>query len=409
MHSIYMRFLPLLFTVFIDSLGFGLVFPMLGVLIMHSDGGMLSPETSVATRGWIFGLLVSCFCLGQFFGGPILGALSDRKGRKKVLIATLLLALCGYLLGVLSLATESIILFLISRILAGVGAGNYPIAQSMIVDSSTTDKAKNFGLLGMAWGVGFILGPYFGGELATSGILGGAAPFWFAALLCLANTIWIWFAVKETLPEGQRRGINMLAGIEDLKKAFSHPTLRGIFLVMFVFSFGWGFFTEFSALFLIQRFEFNQQQIGYFYAWVGIWVALSQGMFIRPFLKRFSPHVLLRAALLCLGLVLPLMLWFQAPLYLFLVLPFVAFFESFIFPTASTIVSDLTPKESQGEILGVHSSIQWAAIGISPLFSGSFVALYPHLPITVASIVMFFAYLIFLWIWKRKPAGVNSP
>jgi DHA1 family tetracycline resistance protein-like MFS transporter len=404
-----MRFLPLLFTVFIDSLGFGLVFPMLGLLIMQPDGGMLSPETSVATRGWIFGLLVSCFCLGQFFGGPILGALSDRKGRKKILIATLLLAFGGYMLGVAALWTGSIALFFVSRLLSGIGAGNYPIAQSIVVDCSETEKAKNFGLLGMAWGAGFILGPYFGGELTSRALLGGTAPFWFAALLCLANTIWIWFAVKETLQEGQRRKISLLAGIDDLKKAFNHPRLRGIFLVMFIFSFGWGFFTEFSSIFLIRRFDFNQSQIGYFYAWVGVWVALGQGVLIRPFLKRFSSHVLLRTALLGLGFILPMMLLVQTPIYLFLLLPLLAFCESFIFPSASSIVSDLGSKDAQGEILGVHNSIQWAAIGISPLFSGSFVALYPHLPITVASCVMLFAFTLFLWIWKRKPVDVNSP
>ncbi|MBI2743710.1 MAG: MFS transporter [Chlamydiales bacterium] len=398
-----MRFLPLLLTVFIDSLGFGLVFPMLGMLIMQADGGMMPVEASVATRGWVFGLLVSCFCMGQFFGGPILGALSDRKGRKKVLLATLVLAFFGYILGVVSLWSQSIFLFLFSRIVSGVAAGNFSIAQSMVVDSSSEDKAKNFGLIGMAWGAGFILGPYFGGQLATPDLWRGAMPLCFAAALCLVNLIWLLLAVKETLPVAQIRKINFMAGFEDLKKAFSHPKLRGIFLVMFIFSFGWGFFTEFSALFLIRRLDFNQQQIGYFYAWVGIWVALSQGVFIRPFLKRFSPQALLRGALLGLGLVLPLMLLVHTSFYLFLLLPLLALFESFIFPTASTIVSDLTSKEAQGEILGVHSSIQWAAIGIAPLFSGSVVALYPHLPITVASAGMFLAYLLFLWIWRRKP------
>lgn len=368
----------------------------------------MSPESSLATRGWVFGILVSCFCMGQFFGGPILGALSDRRGRKKILLATLILGFFGYLLGVFSLGIKSVALFLFSRIVLGVAAGNFPIAQSMVVDSGTTDKAKNFGLIGMAWGAGFILGPYFGGQLAGSEFFGAASPFWFAALLCLINAVWISFAVKETLPAAQVRKINLLAGVEDLKKAFGHPRLRGIFLVMFIFSFGWGFFTEFSPLFLIRHFNFNQQEIGYFYAWVGIWIALSQGVLIRPFLKRFAPHTLLRGALLGLGLVLPLMLFVHKPLYLFLLLPFLALLESFIFPTASTIVSDLAPKEAQGETLGLHSSIQWAAIGITPLFSGSLVAIYPHLPITVASSGMFIAFFILFWIWKRKTANLSQ-
>jgi DHA1 family tetracycline resistance protein-like MFS transporter len=396
-----MRFLPLLFTVFIDSLGFGLVFPLLAPLIMQ-DGGMMPPESSLALRGWVFGILISCFCLGQFFGGPILGALSDRKGRKKILLATLLLAFFGYVLAIVSLLLNSVVLFLVARLIAGVGAGNYPIAQSIIVDSSPeSDKAKNFGLIGMAWGVGFILGPYFGGEL--SHLFPKTFAFMFAAFLCLMNLIWIFFALKETLPEAQMRKMSLLAGIEDVKKAFCHPVLRGLFLVMFIFSFGWGFFTEFSALFLLQRFEFTQSQIGHFYAWVGIWVAISQGLLIRPFLKKFSSEFLLKYALLGLGLGLLCLLFARTAFGLFLFFPLLALLEAFIFPTASTIVSDLTPKESQGEILGLHSSVQWAAIGLAPLFSGSFVALYSHLPVTVAGGGILLAYLVFLWVWKRKP------
>ncbi len=373
------------------------------------EGVGLLPDASLAMRGWVFGTLVSCFCLGQFFAGPILGALSDRKGRKRVLLATLLIALGGYLFAVASLWTQNIALFFIARLLSGIGAGNFAIAQSIMVDySSEGEKAKNFGLIGMAWGAGFILGPYFGGQMIESQLLGMSAPFWFASLLCLINVIWLQFALKETLPAVQFRKISLLAGIEDLKKAFSHPTLRGLFCVMFIFAFGWGFFTEFSPLFLMGRFHFDAGKIGLFYAWVGIFVALSQGVFIRPFLKRFSSVFLLKCSLAGLGIAMLGFLFIEKTLYLFLFLPVIALFEAFIYPTATTLVSDLTPKESQGEILGLNNSIQWAAIGITPLFSGSFVALYPHLPITVASGGMLLAFLLFLWVWKAKGVKANS-
>ncbi|MES2121150.1 MAG: MFS transporter, partial [Chlamydiota bacterium] len=169
-----MRFLPLLMTVFIDSLGFGLVYPIFSSLILTPEQSILPTETSVAIRGLLFGMLVSAFCVGQFFGGPILGALSDRLGRKKILIASLWLAVIAYLLAGLGIVIHSIALLFVGRLLSGWGASNWSIAQSIIVDqSSVEEKSKNFGLLGMAWGTGFVIGPFMGGKLSDPAINGG--------------------------------------------------------------------------------------------------------------------------------------------------------------------------------------------------------------------------------------------
>lgn len=400
-----MNLIPLLLTVFIDSLGFGLVFPIFSPLVMN-DGGMLSSDVSLATRGWIFGFLISAFCIGQFFGGPILGAVSDRKGRKRVLLFTLWLAFVSYIIAALGVIASSISLLFLSRILSGVAAGNYAIAQSIVVDrSEDLEKTKNFGLLGMAWGVGFIVGPYLGGKLAdpemASG-LGMAAPFWFAAVFCLINIAVVAWKLKESLSVVQLTKVSVWMGVSHLKRAFELPALRGLFIVMFIFSLGWGFFTEFAPLFLVMRFDFDQEQIGNFYACVGLWIAISQGVWIRPFLKKFSPHSLLLTSLFSLGIVLPLMLLIERSTGLFWLLPLLAFPESFIYPTVSTLVSNLSSKETQGEMLGIHNSIQWAAIGISPMFSGGAVALFPHLPITVGSACMFLAFAYFYWILRKS-------
>lgn len=231
---------------------------------------------------------------------------------------------------------------------------------------------------------------------------GFATPFWFASALCVINLILLPFNLKETLVHRQATKISLTAGFSHLQKAFKHPKLKGIFAVMFIFSLGWGFFTEFSPVFLIRHFDFNREEIGNFYAYIGLWIAICQGILIRPFLKRFSTESLFAVSLFALGLVLPLMLLTKGIGYLFLILPLLALSESFIMPTASSLVSRFSDKDAQGEMLGIHNSIQWAAIGIAPLFSGSFVALYSHLPITVSSILMVAASLFFLWIWKKK-------
>ena len=401
-----MRFLPLLLTVFIDSLCFGLVFPIFSALIMNPEQSILPPDTTLTMRGWIYGLLISAFCIGQFFGGPVLGALSDRLGRKKILLGTLWISFGACLLSGLGIFIQSVILILAARLVNGCAAANWSIAQSIIVDRSTEEeKAKNFGLLGTAWGTGFIIGPFFGGVLTEPNFIFGGSlmvPFLFAASLCLLNILLLRRSLEESLPVNRMAKVSWMAGIEHLKKAFTTPKLRSVFLMMFIFSLGWGFFTEFSPIFLIRHLGYDLGQIANFYAWAGLWIAICQGILIRPFLKRFPPKILLPCALIGMALVLPLMLFVHETWTLFTLLPFLCLFESFIFPNATTLVSNLSDKEAQGEVLGIHNSIQWAAIGFVPLFAGSAVALIPHLPITVASVAMLCAAAVFLRAFKKS-------
>jgi DHA1 family tetracycline resistance protein-like MFS transporter len=393
----------LIFTVFLDSLGFGLVFPIFSALIVN-ESFFFSAESSLMMRGLVLGLLISSFCIGQFFGGPILGALSDRKGRKKILKLTLWLAAFGYLLSGVGIGMRQLGFLFAARLLNGVAAGNYAIAQSAVADiSREKEKSKNFSLLAMAWGSGFVLGPYLGGKLS---VMGYAAPFWLAALLCLVNLVFVVWKLKETrnlFAFLMKKKVPVFSGVEQVKKAFSLSEYRMIFLVMFVFSLGWGFFTEFSPVFLTGYFELNMEQVGNSYAWLGLWIALSQGLFIRPFLKKYASETLLSFALFCLALVLFGLLLLEEGKSLVWMIPMIAFSVAFVSPSAATIVSNLSAEENQGKMLGIYNSVQQAAIGISPLFSGSLVALYPHLPITVGGVCMFCAFALLLWdLWRKR-------
>lgn len=401
--------LSLLFTVFLDSLGFGMVFPLFSSLIVDNAAQFFSPDRSIAIRGLVLGLLISSFCLGQFFGGPLLGALSDRMGRKKILLSTLWMAALGYGLSGFGIIWGSLFSLFLARILNGIAAGNYAIAQSVIADTSKEkEKSKNFALLAMAWGTGFVLGPYFGGKLAR---FGHSAIFWIAALLCIVNLLLVFWKLKETrdlFSFLNRKKIPMLEGVSQLRKAIQMREFRLIFLVMFIFSLGWGFFTEFSPLFLRGYFELNVEEIGNSYAWLGLWIALSQGLLIRPFLKRYASDILLALSLILLGLILPVMLWLEDSTGLLWIIPFIAFSVAFVSPTAATIVSNLSSRESQGKMLGIYNSVQQAAIGITPLFSGSLVALYPHLPVTVGSFCMLFAFVLLIWNLRKKRVSTSE-
>lgn len=401
-----MNLLPLLFTVFIDSIGFGLVFPIYSPLIINNDSGIFSPEVSLAARGLIFGLLIGVYSLGQFFGGPLLGALSDRYGRKKILLISMAVASVSYLFGAFGILVASVSILFVARLLAGVSAGSFSVAQSGVSDMSTKEnKIKNFSLVGMAFWTGFVIGPFIGGRLAAYGMM---IPFFTASLLCVFNCLLIQSKLKDTaLPKAETK-ICFWQGIHQIYRAFTIPGLRGLFAVMFVFCLGWGFFTEFSPIFLIRRLGFQVEQIANFYAWVGLWIALCQGILIRPLLKWFSPPSLMRFGLIFMALTLPVMLFLNQNSYLFWLIPLIAIAQAMVFPAAATLVSNQGAKESQGEVMGIHNSVQWAAIAVPPLFSGSFVALYPHLPITVGSGCMLIAFFIFLIAYTPESADEGA-
>ncbi|MFY7842908.1 MAG: MFS transporter [Rhabdochlamydiaceae bacterium] len=396
----------LFLTVFVDSLGFGLVFPILSGLITDPNSHFLSEDVSLAFRGLIFGGLVSIYAIGQFFGGPLLGRWSDIKGRKKILVLSMWVSFFCYFLGGLGVFCKSLIALLLSRLFGGIAAGNHAIVQSIVVDQVEPEqRAQNFGMINMVWGTGFIMGPLVGGYFSQIDFM---LPFWIATGVAFVNAVTVHYSLKETHQQLSTKSFDLWEGLLNIKKGFNHPTLKSLFGIMFLFSLGWSFFTEFSPLLLTQRIGLKTYQVSHFYAYIGIWIALSQGILIRPFLKRFSPEWLLKFGWIGLGLTLPLMLLCREFNDLLWVVPLTVFPESLICPASSVIVSNAVSKEHQGETLGIHNSIQWAATGLAPLFSGSLVALYPHLPVTVCTFFTFVCVGLFSFIYKTKVVSNDS-
>lgn len=393
-----MRLFSVLFTVFLDYLGVGLVFPFFFPMIMDPAYGFLSLETSQEMRGLFVGMLISAYSVAQFCSLPILGAWSDRVGRKKVLVLSLVVVCIGFIMGIIGVFAQSVALLFLSRILDGLGAGNYAVAQAALSDVAREgDKTKLFGLLNMACGSGFIIGPFVGGLLADVSLFGYpafATPFFAAFLLGVFNTLLVKTRFVETATVLKKTKVSLFKGLVNFQKAFTLPRLRVVFAMMFVFSFGWGFLVEFFPLFLMKAYKYGPEEIGFFYAYIGALMALFQGFAIRPFVKRYTPKRLLMAGLLLLGLSTPIIFSVDTtPLLLLVLLP-IMFFEALVYPSASTVVSDLSGNDEQGGNLGIHQSMQAAGIALAPLFSGSLVALYPYLPIAVGAIASIASWLI---------------
>lgn len=403
-------FLPIFTTVFIDFMGLALVVPIFAPLLLDTTGGVLPPETPLNERGVTLGLLTACYPIGQFFGSPILGKLSDRHGRRPWLILSLALTILAYALSAMGILLHSITWMFIGRTLCGFMGGNSSIAQSAIADlAEEKARAVYFGYLGLAMGLGFVLGPVIGGRLADPNLLswfGWDIPFWFSAILAGTNTLLVFLFFKETLAMKKQVRISIVDNLRSIGRAFTMGSLTALFAVFFFFVTGWFFFAQFFQVYLIQKFDYNQSQIGDTYTYIGLLYAFFQGAFSGPISRRFSSRSIILVALFILifaflALLIPKQSWI-----LYLIYPFIALFVCLAWPNILSLVSKMGSSENQGEILGINQAIQSLAQGIAPIASGPMVAAHRSLPTIFSATAMGVAWLI-LW-FGMKPSNSST-
>ena len=410
--------LPVFLTVFIDLLGATIVLPILAPLFLDLQHGIMpvdisklsNPAVEVAQiikqRTILFGFLIASFPLAQFFGAPLLGTWADKAGRKKVLTLSLIGTLVGYILFAIGIRYHLVWLLFFARILDGFTGGNISIAFSAISDVSTPEtKTKNFGLIGMAFGLGFIIGPYIGGKLADPNLVSWfnfETPFWFAAILCLLNIILVAIYFFETLKKPSTQSMNFFQGFQNIAKAFTRPKLLSIFSVVFLMTFGFSIFTQFLQVYLIQKFDFNQSKIGDYFGFIGICIAITQGFITRALTKKLAPAKAVAIFTFTLAIALLVILIPSQAMYLYLVSPFVALSQGILSPNLQTIVSNSGNADEQGEILGINQSIQSLAQAIPPILAGYVVSIHMNLPIILASVFTLLAWLVFTFNFQKK-------
>lgn len=405
MNSIKRRSLwPIFLTIFIDLLGLGMVLPVFALLFLDPIQGILPVTYTFNAKALTLGLLVAAYPFAQFFTAPILGGLSDHYGRKKVLIVSLLGTAVGYIVFAIGVITHNIPLLFVGRVVDGITGGNICVAYSAIADISTdATKTKNFGLVGVAFGLGFILGPAIGGHLSNASFVSWfnyATPFVFAGVLSALNTLFIHRFFTETLHTRINTKISLWSGMINLRQAFQLRNLRVILSVVFLLSCGFTIFTQFFQVFLIDRFHFNQVQIGNVFAYLGIWIAISQGLLIRPLARYLSPRRILVISSFFMALLLPLVLLPDKVSVLLYTLPLLAIFQGLAQPSYTTIVSQLADENSQGEMLGINQSIQSVTQVIPPVVAGAAAAIDVQLPIIIGGVAIFIAWLLFVYAFK---------
>src|SRR3989344_6045823 len=347
------------FAVFVDMLGFGILLPVIPYLLADSQSSysLLSKGMTVQDGYVLLGYLAAAYPMAQFFSAPILGQLSDTFGRKKILFISLGGTLISYVLFAFGIATRNIPLLFASRIFGGVLGGNISVAQAAIADISTPPtRIRNFGLIGAAFGLGFILGPYLGGKLSDPSVVpwfNATTPFLFAALLCLFNILFIIFFLPETLLyKKEVISLSWNKSLKNIRNALSQKGKRELYITVLLFQGGIAFFTTFIGVYLIKRFHLRQGSIGEFFAYAAIWIAFTQAII-------------------------------------------------------TALISISADEYSQGESLGIGASLQAFAQSIPPILSGYIAAIaHPSAPIFVAAVVIIVSGLTFIVFYK--PPHVSS-
>ncbi|QJW91066.1 MFS transporter [Spirosoma taeanense] len=383
-----LRLGTIFFTVFLDLVGVGIANPIIAPLLLRPESNFLPDYYSDNQRTLLLGVLIAVFSIAGFFSGPLLGALSDRHGRKKLLLVSLVLTFTGYLIFALGIHLKNVPLLFLSRTIYGIGGGNLSVIQSAIADiSDDKSRTKNFGLIGVAFGIGFIIGPALGGELANPNTVSWfnfATPFLAAALLSLVNIGLVIFTFRETLQIPINRPVTLLTGVKNIGEAFGDTRLRVLFLGVFFYALGFNFYTQFFQVILIKVFDYDQTHIGRYFAYVGVWIALMQGTVVRRVANHYTPAQILRYSVFGLGFALWLFLLPSESWQLYLVVPFMAIFQGLTSPNSTALVSQSGNPQEQGRVLGINQSVLSAAFALPPIIAAYIDTINVYLPIVVA-------------------------
>jgi DHA1 family tetracycline resistance protein-like MFS transporter len=385
--------LVIFITVFIDLLGFGIIIPLLPFYAEHFGASAL-----------LVGLLSTSFSLAQFVFAPFWGRLSDRIGRRPVILIGLLGSCLSY--AFFALATSLPMLFL-ARTLAGIAGANIPTAQAFIADSTTADtRARGMGLIGAAFGLGFMFGPAIGGFLSHWGY---AAPAWFASAISLANFVAALLLLPESRP-GHLRDTIRPARLEVIRRALARPQLPLVLLVYFIVLTSFASFEAMFALYSERRFGFSAATIGYMFAWVGVVLATVQGLLVGRVVKAIGERRLVPLAVFVIAAALGSVPFAPSVPVLAAVCGLLAFGMGFNSPSLLSAISQLADPRDQGSTLGVSQSLGSLARIIGPMWGGwvfdQFGIRYPFF--TAAALMLLAALLSVVAFGRLQLAAVET-
>ncbi|GIW64350.1 MAG: tetracycline resistance MFS efflux pump [Patescibacteria group bacterium] len=379
--------LTIFLIVFIDLIGFGIILPLLPFIA----------EKYQANPAQI-GFLTATYSFFQLLAAPVLGRLSDRYGRKKILILSQLGSAIGYVL--LGIANSLPILFL-SRIIDGITGGNISIAQAYIADvTDKKDRARGMGLIGAAFGLGFIFGPAIGGALSK---ISYSTPAFLAAFVSLLTIISTSLFLKEKVnlkkaTHSKKTEFNL----KEFKKILQIPNFVILVLIFFLINLAFSLTQGNLALWTEKTFGYDVSKNGFIFAYIGILAVLVQAAFLPFLIKKLNESAILKIAAFNLFLSFLLIFLAKNEIIFYLALTFMPLGNGLANPSIQAIASEDVKKEKYGETLGFLQSAGSLGRILGPIIGGELFYIFgKDIPFGFSAIILFIVFLITLKAFKK--------
>ncbi|MFX1398178.1 MAG: MFS transporter [Promethearchaeota archaeon] len=384
------RLFIILIVIFTEILGFDMLLPVLPYLGLSL--GLNNLEISI---------VLSLFSICQLFSAPIIGKLSDRYGRRPLLLTSQLATFAGFLL--LAFASTVWILIL-ARVVDGLLGSNLTVTQAYISDiSEPEDRTRNYGYSTAVYGAALIFGPLIGGILST---ISYSTPMFLAAGICLISIILIIFYLPESLDdrtENLKFRLEDIIPIRDAKHFFKEPIIRGIIVIFFIYNIGFFLFYYTFALFAEKQICIGPLEIGFLTAWIGVFRIFFQSVLITPIEKKIGENPALKIGVLTMILSMVILIFTTTYWVVYIAFLFLAYGTGVNQPILTSKLSKSVEKEETGSVMGVNNSLGSMTQIIAPIVGGAILLYLPSQNLPLSS-VLIFSCIFLLWRW-----GIANP
>lgn len=397
-----MRQIPIFVLIMLDAMSTGMMLPVLAPLVI-SNHGILS-YYSAETKHMLYGLVLTIFNFSFMLGAPLWGYLSDKWGRKKILIICLLGTTVSFIFYIISFIRLSIAILFFGRFLGGLTSGSQSVAQAVIAESSVgAQKAANIGMIAVGMTIGLVIGPLIGGILSDShfvGFFNNTTPFYASFILSFCNFLFLLFCYKEHVVDCHlcepfrhfhpsvdpaETGIYYFKWIS----VFAGKTrLLIILITFFLFELSWSLYFQSLALLLVQRFHFSNSLVGVFSSFVGLMLSLVLVYLVRFFIKRESLPRIIKKGLWLGAASLIVIFFIHSVLAQCLLAILISASVGLCYACMIALASDQVSTNKQGLLMGITDAVLALAFSITGLLSGFFAYFSVGLPQLVAGIFM---------------------
>jgi MFS family permease len=406
------RILPLYVVVFVGFLGYSLMIATFTPMLLRNDNGMLPAGSSLTERSLVLGCLLALYPLGQFLGSPVLGTLSDRFGRRPILIASLSTTTVLYIGIASALARQNLPLLMLTCFIAGLSESNIVLAQGAIADTAPReDRNRLFGYIYLSASLAYVVGPLGGGQLADHSLVSWfnyATPYWVVTVLLGATSVAVLAWFKETHQGTGEKG-HALEAFTNLARVVTDRRLRPLYLVNFVLYLAiFGFFRVYP-MYLVDEFHMGVGRVSEYVAFVAVPIVIANVWLVGALSRHARPRTMVKYSALAMGVLMAIIVIPKSTAALWFTLGATALALAICLPSCAAMLSLAAGDEEQGRAMGNNQSMQVGAESLSGLVGGALAAIVISLPLLVFAGAAVAGSLLLANLARRKPSPATLP